>query len=184
MVETTQETRVTTETVDLYICPSCDQRYEKAAMVSVGFGVVTREDESTGSFEKISMLCENCTQSLFDYEGAHGTVPEHELESLGAPDPPSDAPNRGLYGIAAAWFAFGSSFFVLSGGTPIMEYIGGGLLFLSWIAIPLTILYDIDLVSATGEWDPNEYVWVGASMVFFLNVFVVVAYLVRRYMMS
>jgi len=74
MVEKTTKTRVTTETVDLYVCPSCEQEYEPTEMLNMGLGTERSEAGSYASFEEMNMICENCAKSIFDYSGSGNTT--------------------------------------------------------------------------------------------------------------
>lgn len=80
-VKTTTETieveqpAITTETVDLYICPNCRQEYEIDEMVNIGLGIreiSNTTDSDWYAIHEISMICCNCAELLFDYNHPDG----------------------------------------------------------------------------------------------------------------
>lgn len=60
-------------------------------------------------------------------------------------------------------------------GTPAVE-----LFLVTWFLVPISIYCDCQYVREQGGWNPSLPLWVGASLVWLLNVFVVIAYLIRR----
>ncbi|WP_138004621.1 hypothetical protein [Halalkalirubrum salinum] len=82
MVDRTTETRVTTETVDRYVCPNCEQKYDEKEMVSIGLGISRETKQSVRlpvnknvtRCSEISAICENCSENIFDYNGENGDL--------------------------------------------------------------------------------------------------------------
>jgi len=61
MVKKTQETRVTTETIELFICPVCEQKYEQGDLLRAE---IDRKEEPLET-----LICLTCAEALFDYDG-------------------------------------------------------------------------------------------------------------------
>lgn len=180
MVEKRTETRVTTETVEVYVCPSCGQQYDRAQMVNVGLGYSTADDAET-SAEAVSMLCRNCADSVFGYDGPTGSVPDDRVRNLSDERAESADAGRWWIGIVAAtvlWIVFWAM--------PIPEQSGPfqGVwllaLFVAWGLLPVATYYDVREVRRESDWEPNALFWVGVSLIWLVNVPVAGAYLLRR----
>ena len=76
-----EQPELTTETVEIYICPNCEQEYEIEEMVNIGLGLRQFDnttDDDWYDIEESSMLCQNCAESIFGYQGRVGKILEHE----------------------------------------------------------------------------------------------------------
>jgi len=183
MVEKTQETRVTTETVDLYVCPSCEQGYEKDEMVNVGLGAVKSKGESTASFEEISMMCENCTNSIFKYQGEKGSIPDTYISELDR----KEKSESNIHNIWASIIAVGAMIHFLGWAMAISS--GGDMtrlvfftILVSWIAIPIATFLDLQQIFSKSEWDSKwGYLYGIGSIIWIINLFVVLIYFGVRY---
>ncbi len=69
-----EEPKVTTEEVDLYVCPSCEEEYREDEMVRVGLGLEKHYFGDEPDYSEISSMCQYCTSAIFDYDGKTGEI--------------------------------------------------------------------------------------------------------------
>lgn len=183
MVERRRETRVTTERVDLFVCPSCKQRYEDEQMVCATLGAEVAEDGSEASYSEVTALCENCANSVFGYTGPKGSVPTAEELERGAPDDEQDGSRLGWKSIVATAMVHPVGLFAGSGaedaGLFLLEDAFSAVFFLSWLLVPALVYWDMQYVSRNSAWKPS-LLWLLPLSVWFLNVPVALFYIARR----
>jgi len=182
MVEKTSETRVTTETIDLYVCPSCQQGYEPDEMVNLGLGATKLDRESYASVEEITMLCRNCSESIFEYEGDAGSVPEKDIELSKRSATTSSTHNRwvALLGVGAIFHLLAWILSFAYVDSPIFDW-AFGLMMVSWVVIPAFLYLDIQHIENNSDWEPRKILLAMGSVLWFVNIFTVFLYLATRH---
>lgn len=183
MVERRQETRVTTERVDLFVCPNCKQRYEDEQMVCATLGAEVAEDGDEASYSEVTALCENCADSVFGYTGPKGSVPTAEELERGVPDDERDESRLGWKAIVATAMVHPVGLFVGSGAEDAGQVLLGdaffAVFFLSWLLVPALVYRDMQYVSRNSAWKPS-LLWLLPLFVWILNVPAALFYVARR----
>ncbi|WP_280535403.1 zinc ribbon domain-containing protein [Halopenitus sp. POP-27] len=83
----------------------------------------------------------------------------------------------GVAGATALWVLL----LIASGAGGNLGAIGGLLLLVAWIGLPVSAYFDIQYVSANSDWDPNAVLWVIGLAIWFVGIVAGVVYLYRRH---
>jgi len=183
MVEKTEKTRVTTETVDVYICPSCNQKYEIHEMVNIGLGTNKSKGRDDVYFENVSMMCENCADSIFDYDTEEGNITNDEIiyEEL-----QEKYNNRkkidvwlGILILSVVTHFTGWLIGIINGDVNNLSF---SMIMISWISLPIALL--ADMFSSNHSPDSSmrfaKIALILGSFVWLLNIFTAILYIFIR----
>ena len=61
-----------------------------------------------------------------------------------------------------------------------VDLIGGGVIILAWILLPVLTYFDMRYVDATSDWDPNRYLWPLLAAIWIINIPARLFYIYKR----
>lgn len=131
------------------------------------------------AIKQASELCPHCGVRNAKYDPTAGTTASTSQPTGGATTGAATS-DTWWYGVAA-----GTGLWVLVVVASVFDAslgsVGGMLILIAWIGLPLSMYYDIQYVRANSEWAPETVLWVILSAVWIVNIAAGAVYLYRRH---
>jgi len=130
------------------------------------------------------MLCRNCSESIFEYEGDAGSVPEKDIE-LETRDESVQKLDIWIWKLIGLSAILNISGFLVGGTVSNESFIadmGFSVFILTWIAIPLLIYFDSSKVEKKTDWKPYKKTMTILSAIWIINIFVAIGYIIKRHL--
>jgi hypothetical protein len=166
--------------VDEMFCRNCGVRIKKAAELCPNCGVTNERPTASPSRPPESADHRTGSQSADQRTDSRSSASGHDHSGQPRQYETSVSENwwYGVAGFSALW---GFMLLVASVAPNALGALGGFLVLLAWVGLPVAAYYDMQYVRANSEWRPSQVLWVVLLAVWMVNLVVGAAYLYQRH---